>query len=102
MTDPDARLRALFEPSAPPLRDPVFSAAVMALVMRRQFYADGAFLCLASLIVALLLGALWPWLTQPIMAMCQGLNTVLVGLALAGSIGVILSGRLSTWLGLER
>ena len=46
--DADARLKALFAQDEPPARDPVFSAAVMAEVVRRRFLADMALLGAAA------------------------------------------------------
>lgn len=78
MTDADHRLKALFAEDEPPARDPVFSTAVMAEVIRRRFVVDMALLASVATAGGFLLWAVWP-LLEPLVA------TVAPALAPAGA-----------------
>ena len=101
MSDADAQLRALFAQDDPPRRDPAFSARVMADVLRRRLWRDLGQLGVASLLGALGLWAAWPTLHSAWGAMAQGLSPTIGALTLAACIGVMLSGRAASLLGLE-
>jgi hypothetical protein len=98
----DDRLKALFAHDEPPPRDPAFSSAVMAQVMRRQFILDVAFLSGVSALGGTALWALWPSLQPVLVATSQGLAPAMLAGALALGAAVVLSGRRpSALLGLE-
>jgi hypothetical protein len=101
MSDDD-RLKALFAYDEPPPRDPAFSAAVMAEVMRRRFLADVAVLSGVSALGGTALWALWPSLQPALVAISQGLAPAIVAGTLVVCAGVILTGRhAGELLGLE-
>jgi hypothetical protein len=101
MSDDD-RLRALFAQDEPPQRDPAFSTAVMAEVMRRRFLADVAVLSGVSALGGAALWALWPSLQPALVSISQGLAPAIVIAAVAVTAGVILTGRRAgALLGLE-
>ena len=101
MSDDD-RLKALFAYDEPPQRDPAFSSAVTAEVIRRRFLADVAVLSGVSLLGGAALWALWPSLQPALVTVSQGLAPALVAAALAVTAGVILTGgRPAALLGLE-
>ena len=97
----DARLRALFAADAPPARDPMFSAAVMARVARRQFLRDVALHSGVTVLGALVLWALWPTL-QPLVAdLGRQLAPVAACLTLAAIAIVMAGGRRAVTFGFE-
>ena len=101
MSDDD-RLKALFAYDEPPQRDPAFSSAVMAEVMRRRFLADVAVLSGVSALGGTALWALWPSLQPALVAISQGLAPAIVAGALVVCAGMIISGRhAGELLGLE-
>lgn len=90
MTDADDRLKALFAEDEPPARDPAFSTAVMAEVIRRRFIVDMALLASAATAGGFLLWALWPSL-QPLLSMLgSGLAPVGACLTLATAAVLLL------------
>jgi hypothetical protein len=98
----DDRLKALFAYDEPPQRDPAFSSAVMAEVMRRRFLADVAVLSGVSALGGTALWALWPSLQPALLAISQGLAPAIVAGALVVCAGMIISGRhAGELLGLE-
>jgi len=98
----DHRLKALFAYDEPPQRDPAFSSAVMAEVMRRRFLADVAVLSGVSALGGTALWALWPSLQPALVAISQGLAPAIVAGALVVCAGMIISGRhAGELLGLE-
>ena len=98
-TAADARLRALFATDAPPARDPLFSAAVMAVIARRQFVGDVALHSGVTVLGALVLWALWPSL-QPLAAtlgralapVAACVTLALIALVMAGGRRVVTFG----------
>ena len=81
MTDPDARLAALWALGEPPAHDPVFEAAVALKIERRRWLrasVDAAGLALAALVVA---WAAWPYLAIVVNAYAP-MAAVAVGLGL--------------------
>lgn len=89
----DADLKALFAEDEPPARDPAFSAAVMAEVIRRRFIVDMALLATAATAGAFLLWALWPALQPLIAPLSEGLAPVGACLTLAAMSVLLLDGR---------
>ena len=83
MTDADDRLKALFAGDEPPARDPAFSAAVMAEVIRRRFVVDMALLATAATAGGFLLWALWPSLQPLVTTVAPALAPVGACLTLA-------------------
>jgi hypothetical protein len=98
----DDRLKALFACDEPPARDPAFSSAVMAEVMRRRFMADVAFLSGVSALGGTALWALWPSLQPALVTISQGLAPAMVAAGLAIGAVALLGGRHApALLGLE-
>ena len=98
----DDRLKALFAYAEPPQRDPAFSSAVMAEVMRRRFMADVAMLSGVSALGGAVLWALWPSLQPALVSISQGLAPLMVVGSLAIGAVVLLGGRQApALLGLE-
>ncbi|MDB5444623.1 MAG: hypothetical protein JWP73_2999 [Phenylobacterium sp.] len=92
MNPADDRLKALFAPDAPPLRDPVFQAAVMQRLAKRRCVQDLAFLGGVSALGGLAMWALWPIL-QPVLTAISGpLAPGAAALAAALSAVAILGG----------
>lgn len=100
MTDADDRLKALFAADAPPARDPVFSAAVMAEVARRRFLGDVALLTSATLAGGAVLWAVWPSLSPVLGQLGQGFAPVAACLTLAATVLVVVDRRIGRALGL--
>ena len=97
----DARLRALFAADAPSARDPMFSAAVMARIARRQFVGDVVLHSGVTALGALVLWALWPSL-QPLAAtLGRELAPVAACLTLAVVALVMAGGRRVVTFGFE-
>jgi len=90
MTDADDRLKALFAEDEPPARDPAFSAAVMAEVIRRRFIVDMALLASVATAGGFLLWALWPSIAPALATLSQGLAPVGACLTLAAAAVVLL------------
>ena len=90
MTDADDRLKALFAQDEPPARDPAFSAAVMAEVIRRRFIVDMALLASAATAGGFLLWAVWPSLQPLVAALAPGLAPVGACLTLAAAAVLLL------------
>jgi hypothetical protein len=106
MPDPDNlaadhRLKALFAEDEPPARDPAFSTAVMAEIVRRQFLEDVAKLVGVSLIGGMVLWLLWPSLTPVVTSLSQGLAPVAACLTLAAIVITLAGGRPGQALGFE-
>lgn len=98
----DDRLKALFAYDEPPQRDPAFSSAVMAQVIRRRFMTDVAMLSGISALGGAALWALWPSLQPALVSISQGLAPLLVAGGLAIGAVVLLGGRQApALLGLE-
>jgi hypothetical protein len=100
MTQADERLKALFAQDEPPARDPVFSHAVMAQVMRQRFREDVALLSGVSVVGAGAMWLVWPTLQPAVVAVSQGLSPAVGAIGLAICAVMILGGRPSTALGL--
>lgn len=90
MTDADDRLKTLFSHDQPPARDPVFSTAVMAEVIRRRFVVDMALLASAATAGGFLLWAVWPFLAPVVATVAPGLGPVGACLTLAATAVVLL------------
>lgn len=101
MTQADDRLRSLFAEDAPPVRDPAFSAEVMAAVARRRFVSDMISLAGLAVLGGLLLWAFWP-LVAPMLAIAgPAMAPLAAGLTLAAMAVALLGRPVATMLGLE-
>jgi len=94
MTDDDFRLKALFAEDAPPLRDPVFSTAVMEELARRRFVVDMALLTAATVAGGFALWACWPVLQPALRGLSASFAPVMACLTLAATIVGLLDRRL--------
>lgn len=94
MTDADDRLKALFAEDEPAARDPAFSTAVMAEVIRRRFIVDMALLAAAATAGGFLLWALWPLLQPMLVPLSRGLAPVGACVTLAATAVVLLDRRM--------
>jgi len=90
MADADDRLKALFAEDEPPARDAVFSAAVMAEVVRRRFIVDMALLATVATASGFLLWALWPSIAPAVATLSQALAPVGACLTLAAAAVLLL------------
>jgi hypothetical protein len=95
MTDADDTLRALFAADRPPVRDPVFQAAVMEAVARRRFQFDVALLSGATALGALALWALWPVVAPALAAMGESLAPVAACVSLAVTVVILMDQRVT-------
>ncbi|MCR5880275.1 hypothetical protein [Phenylobacterium sp. J367] len=93
MDEAEDRLKALFALDEPPARDVVFSAEVMARVLRREFRIEVATVGAASLVGAAALWAVWPVLQPALVAISHGLAPTIAGLALAACLIAVLQSR---------
>jgi hypothetical protein len=99
MTQADDRLKALFAQDEPPVRDTVFSTAVMEKVMRREFHEEVAVLCAVSLVGAGALWFVWPMLLRALVAVSQGLAPALGAAALAACVVMVMGFKPASALG---
>ena len=89
MTHADDRLKALFALDEPPQADPVFSAEVMAKVMRQRFREEVALLSGVSVIGAGALWLVWPTLQAGLVSLSQGLAPAAPAVTLAACITLV-------------
>jgi hypothetical protein len=92
----DDRLKALFAQDEPPVRDAVFSADVMAKVMRQRFREEVALLSGVSVIGAGALWLVWPTLQEGLVSLSQSLAPAIGPAALAACVTLVVGLRRPT------
>lgn len=94
MTGADDRLKALFAEDEPPVRDPVFSTAVMEELARRRFVGDVALAAAVAVAGGFALWLAWPGLQPALPALAHGLAPLGACATLAVAAVMLLDGRI--------
>ena len=86
MTDAEDRLGSLFAADLPPARDGAFHAEVLAALARRRFVDEIGLLAAMSVIGAVALAVVWPWLAPVLASLGQDLAPAAIALVMVVSI----------------